>query len=236
MAVIIAREFRNDLEFCKPSDELGGRAAEGLHPEADTPADHPNGSPFTAYPYHSCYDKLHMRLTNIIAHDATGAPIDRQLADERVQRAIFDILEATPLCSMSTVTPDGRAHINTAYFCHSEELELYFLTHPRSTHCQNLRANSSVAISIFSSNQQWPGPDRGVQLFGTVIEAQDAEAAKAEELYTKRFSAYDEWKESLSGTIAAEYKFYRFVVLRLKVLDEANIGDGVIVSATIHRT
>jgi uncharacterized protein YhbP (UPF0306 family) len=177
-----------------------------------------------------------MRLTNILANDAAGAPIDRQVAEEQVQRDIFDILEASPLCSMSTVTPDGRAHINTAYFCYSEELELYFLSHPRSTHCQNLRANSSMAISIFSSNQQWPGPDRGVQLFGTVIEAQDAEAAKAEELYAKRFSAYDEWKESPSGNVGAEYQFYRFVVLRLKVLDEANIVDGVIVSATIHRT
>src|SRR5258705_9182040 len=106
---------------------------------------------------------------------------------------------------MSTVTPDDRAHINTAYFCYSGELEFYFLSHPRSTHCQNV-----------SSKQEWLGPDRGVQLFGTAIQAESTEASKAEELYAKRFSAYRNWKSTGLGELESEYRFYRFVALRLK--------------------
>jgi uncharacterized protein YhbP (UPF0306 family) len=183
----------------------------------------------------SCYDKSHMRFTNTIAHNAAGALLDKPVSEEQVRRAVLDILEANPLCSMSTVTPDDRAHINTAYFCYSGELEFYFLSHPRSTHCQNVAANSSMAMAIFSSKQEWLGPDRGVQLFGTAIQAESTEASKAEELYAKRFSAYRNWKSTGLGELESEYRFYRFVALRLKVLDDVSLGDAVFVSATVDR-
>ncbi len=176
-----------------------------------------------------------MRLTNIIVQDAGGSPIDRQLAEEEVRRATFDVLEGNVLCSLATVTPDGRAHISTAHFCYSHDLELYFLSHPHSIHCRNLATNSSAAMTIFSSSQRWLAPGAGLQLFGTGIAAEGAEANKAEELYGNRFSAYAEWKLTRTGNISLEYRFYRFVVLRLKLLDETNIGDGIFVSANVLR-
>jgi uncharacterized protein YhbP (UPF0306 family) len=176
-----------------------------------------------------------VRLTNIIAHDAAGTRVDRQLAEEEVRRATFDILQANVLCSVATVTPAGSAHISTAHFCYSDDLQLYFLSHPHSMHCQNLATNSSIAVTVFSSSQQWLAPGAGVQLFGTGIAAEGAEAKKAEELYGNRFSAYSNWKATRAGDISSEYRFYGLVVLRLKVLDEANIGDGVFVSAAVVR-
>jgi hypothetical protein len=53
--------------------------------------------------------------------------------------------------------------------------------------------------------------------------------------YGNRFSAYWNWKATRAGDISSEYRFYGLVVLRLKVLDEANIGDGVFVSAAVVR-
>jgi uncharacterized protein YhbP (UPF0306 family) len=176
-----------------------------------------------------------MRFTNVIAHNAAGALLGKPVSEEQVRRAVLDILEANPLCSLSTVTPDNRAYINTAYFCYSEELEFYFLSHPRSTHCQNVAANSSMAMAIFSSKQEWLGPDRGVQLFGTAIQAENTEASKAEELYAQRFSAYRNWRSAGLGKLESEYRFYRFVALRLKVLDEVSLGDAVFVSAAVDR-
>jgi uncharacterized protein YhbP (UPF0306 family) len=176
-----------------------------------------------------------MRFTNITAQNAAGALLDRPASEEHLRRAVFDILEANLLCSMSTVTPDGRAHIHTAYVCYSQELEFYFLSHPRSTHCRNVAANSSMAMAVFSSKQQWLGPDRGVQLFGTAIQAENTEASKAEELYAKRFSAYRNWRSAGLGELESEYRFYRFVALRLKVLDEVSLGDALFVSAAVDR-
>jgi uncharacterized protein YhbP (UPF0306 family) len=172
-----------------------------------------------------------MMLTNITAQNVTGSRLDKSVSGELVQRVVFEILQENTLCSMGTVTPDGLAHINTVYFCYSDELELYFLSHTRSTHCRNLATNSSMAVAIYSPSQRWLGPDRGIQLFGTGIQAEDKEAGKAEELYIKRFSAYKNWKDGRTEG----YRFYRFVVLRLKVLDEANLREALFVSAVVHR-
>ena len=172
-------------------------------------------------------------LTNITAQNVAGTRLDKPVSEEQVRRVVFDILQANVLCSMGTVTPDGRAHVNTAYFCYSDELELYFLSHARSTHCQNLSTNSSIAMAVYSPSQQWLGPDRGVQLFGTGVEAEGTEASKAEEVFTRRFSAYKNWKDA--NFYSSEYRFYRFVVLRLKVLDEVSLRDAIFVSALVHR-
>jgi hypothetical protein len=94
--------------------------------------------------------------------------------------------------------------------------------------------NPSMAAAIFSSLQQWAVADVGLQLFGTCTEAQGVEAEQADRLYGRRFSDYNAWRRTRSG-VSAEYRFYRFSVLSLKVVDEAKIGDGVFVSARILR-
>lgn len=48
-------------------------------------------------------------------------------SEARVRSSVFRILEENVLCSIATVTAATRAHINTAYFCYSDDLELYFL-------------------------------------------------------------------------------------------------------------
>ncbi len=151
-----------------------------------------------------------MRLTNITVSDASGAAIGTEIREPQLRAAVLDIVRENVLCSIATVTPDGRPHINTAYFCYSEQLELYFLSHPRSLHCQNLSANSAAAMTIFSSSQQWGKCDVGLQLVGTGLPAEGADGKKAEELYTNRFSEYACWKASPSG-VGSEYRFYRVI-------------------------
>ena len=179
-----------------------------------------------------------VRFANIVALDPGGAPVATgQISERRVQRSIFRILKENVLCSMATVTSGKRAHINTAYFCYSEELELYFLSHRDSLHCQNLLTNSSMAMTIFSSLQKWGQPDRGVQLFGTCREAGGIQARKAEKLYSVRFPLYAEWKAHLKrGDMGEEYRFFRFLVGKLKLLDEKEFGAGVFVTASVRRS
>lgn len=111
-------------------------------------------------------------LVNIQAVDVTGAPIPSEPpSGNQVRRSVNQILETNVLCSNATTTCDNRAPINTAYFCYSEELELYFLSHPGSLHCRNIRTNPSVAMTIFSSSQKWTDPSVRVQLFGSCIQA-----------------------------------------------------------------
>ena len=178
---------------------------------------------------------MSLRLTDILAVNAAGAPLVKPVSVEQVSRAVFDILEGNELCSIATVTPRGDAHINTAHFCYSEDLELYFLSHPLSTHCRNMEAHASVAVTVFASAQEWLTPGAGLQLFGVAAQALGESRATAENLYASRFHRYNGWKLSFSEDIGTEYRFYRIVVDHVKVLDEAHLGDGIFVSASVVR-
>src|SRR5215208_5768048 len=94
------------------------------------------------------------RLRSIGARDITGASVDvRRLSAARVERTLLRILKKNPLCAFATVTPDRRAHANTAYFAYSRAFEIYFLSHPESIHCRNVTSNSTMAIAVFESVQ-----------------------------------------------------------------------------------
>jgi len=167
--------------------------------------------------------------------------IRRPFSDPRVRASLRRILEDSPLCSMATVTPRRRAHINTAYVAYAPSLELYFLSDAKSQHCQNLATNPSLAMTIFDSRRTWGGSDRGVQLFGNAAEARGNAAAKAEATYAARFPVYGKWMRSRSAeerALAADLRalrFYRFRPTRLKILDEPEFGGGVFVTAEIPK-
>jgi uncharacterized protein YhbP (UPF0306 family) len=175
-----------------------------------------------------------MKLANIGAYNVVDKEVAKAFGEEQVRNIAFRI---NVLCAMATVTREGRAHVNTAYLCYSDELELFFLSHPSATHCRNILHNPSMAMAIFSSSHQWVGPVKGIQLFGTCSQVMGSHAAKAEELYGRRFSAYASWKASRKQEdFAREYQIYCFVVRRLKILDEATFGEAVFVSADVIRT
>jgi uncharacterized protein YhbP (UPF0306 family) len=171
-----------------------------------------------------------------VSVDGVPLPSEPPAAD-RVHRAVYGILDETPLCSWSTVTASGQAHVNIGYFAHSDDLHLYLLSHPGSLHCRNILANASMAVAVFPSAQNWTDSGRGIQLFGTCAPVGDTDASEADRVYSNRYPAYPEWKARLkAGDPALVYRFYRFVTDRVKILDEAEFGDAVFVVADIART
>lgn len=181
-----------------------------------------------------------MKDANLIIVAATD-PAGKRIANSRlssmdVRASLFRILKDNVLCSMATVMPDQQAHINTAYFSYSDDLELYFLSHPSAQHCRNLETNSSMAVTIFSSSQSWGGPDQGVQLFGTCDMACGANKTKATQSYEKRFTDYAGWQQGLRPNDPGKrYRLYQFLVVRVKVFDERTWGESLFVEATINR-
>jgi uncharacterized protein YhbP (UPF0306 family) len=177
-----------------------------------------------------------LRFTAIRTQDAAGRTVEASAPSEELLReSVLRVLEDNVLCSIATVTPEGRAHINTAYFSYSSGLSLYFLSHPDSLHCRNLSSNPTMAMTVFSSAQQWEGhDDRGVQLFGSCEQAMGSSADEAERSYGRRFPAYTGWKAALSDDdLAREYRLYRFAVTTVKILDEKNLGDAAFVRASV---
>jgi len=171
----------------------------------------------------------------------TIAVVKRRFPDKRIQRSVFRILRDSALCSMSTVAPGTRAHINTAYFCYSPDLNFYFLSDPDSLHCKNLERNPSMAMMVMNSSQTWGGSDRGIQLFGTCHRVGGPAAKEAERQYGSRFPAYATWlrRTDRAGRRSADllraFAFYRFVPTRIKILDEAEFGGAAFVIAGVTR-
>ena len=156
-------------------------------------------------------------------------PIERSLrpvATTRIATLAHRLLEASTLCAIATVGPGGRAHINTAYFAWSRDLEIVWLSDPSARHSQNLRRNPSVAIAVCDSTQTWGQSDRGIQLFGTARETAGRLTRVSERIYAARFPAYE-------GPEFGAFRLYRFRPRRIKVFDERALGSGVFVTASV---
>jgi Pyridoxamine 5'-phosphate oxidase len=81
-----------------------------------------------------------------------------------------ELLGASTLCAIATVSPGCRAYVNTAYFAWSDGFDLVWLSEPHAKHSSNVRARGTVAVAVYDSSQWWGKPDRGIQLFGTARE------------------------------------------------------------------
>lgn len=151
----------------------------------------------------------------------------RSVSSRRITALAGSLLDASTLCAIATVTPRGGAYVSTAYFAGTPEFDLLWLSDPEAEHSRNLRANPSAAIAVCDSTQSWGRSDRGIQLFGSARELRGSVARDAERTYAACFPAYE------PGELSA-YRFYRFRPRRMKIFDEAALGGGVFVTASVR--
>ena len=146
----------------------------------------------------------------------------RRFSSSLLERVASRLMNASPLCSLATVSPGGRAHINHMYFAPGEHFEVFWISDPDSIHSRNLARKSSAAITIYDSHQVWGKPDRGIQLFGT---AATAKGPAGERAYAKRFQEFDAEGNDLP--------FFRFRPRTVKLFDERSIAGGTLVTARV---
>jgi uncharacterized protein YhbP (UPF0306 family) len=153
----------------------------------------------------------------------------RPVAASRIAALARSLLDASSLCAIATVSSRAVAHVNTAYFAWSPELDLIWLSDPAATHSRNLNERPTPAIAVYDSNQVWGKADRGIQLFGSAHEVPEPSGDDAEAVYTARFRGFD--REALSA-----YRLYRLRPARVKLFDERALGPGVFVTAKVGRS
>ena len=152
----------------------------------------------------------------------------RRFSTRRIEEAARRLLDASTLCAIATVTPQGRAHVNTAYFAWDESCELVWLSAPEARHSRNHAENPSAAVSIFASTQTGGKPDPGLQLFGSARVVSGRAQRVAEEVYGSRFRDYS--RDDFAG-----HELYRLKSRRVKLFDERTLGAGVFVEAAVRR-
>lgn len=158
-------------------------------------------------------------------------------ASSAVLRSVLKTLRSNRLWAMATRHRRG-GHINTAYFCHTDDLVFYFISDNTSQHVLNFTRTSRVAVAIYDSQQRWDSYHRGLQLFGTCRDTTGARARKAAATYAKRFPSYARYIKSISTAERrrSPYRFYEFRPDTVKLIDEEMFGEEVFVSAEIRRT
>ena len=152
----------------------------------------------------------------------------RRIPATRLRNLARRLLNASTLCAISTVSADGRAHINTAYFAWNAAFDIFWLSAPEARHSGNIRRHAPTAIAVYDSGQKWGGSDRGIQLFGTTRELSGPTARDAERTYGTRFKGYA--RDRLSA-----YRFYRFRPRSLKLFHERELGGATFVTARVWR-
>ena len=136
-------------------------------------------------------------------------------------------MNASPLCSLATVTPAGRPHVNHMYFAWSGFYDVFWISDADSIHSRNLSKDNSAAVTIYDSHQTWGKRDRGIQLFGTAGVVTGRTAGEAARAYSTRFQDFD--------ADASELPYYRFRPRTVKLFDERGLDAGTLVTARVTR-
>lgn len=156
----------------------------------------------------------------------------------KVEASIRELLEAVALCSMATVSEDGSAHCNTAFFCKADLWRMFFVSHFRSRHVQNLEARPSMAWTVFDSTQQWGTALRGVQIAGRAKPAGLVDGTLGVTQYGARFPGFaaSVLQTPVQQVLSGEYKFYVFEPSEFKLFDEPTFGEETYIRAEVIRT
>jgi uncharacterized protein YhbP (UPF0306 family) len=147
----------------------------------------------------------------------------RKFSSLKIERSARALMNASTLCSLATVSPRGRAHINHMYFAWTARYEVIWYSDTESIHSRNLARSTTAAITVYDSHQTNGLPDRGIQLFGSAGIATGRAAGEAMRLYTQRFPRVDP-----SGYIA-----YRFRPRTVKLFDERSLAPATLVTARV---
>ena len=104
---------------------------------------------------------------------------------DALKQQVLDYLKSHNTMTLATCA--GAAPWAATVFFASDDLRLYFFSAPESRHCQNLAANSQVAVTIQQDYQDWRAI-KGIQLEGQV-ELVDSliEKAKAMAIYARKY-------------------------------------------------
>ena len=153
-----------------------------------------------------------------------------------IEQSLSEVLQKNSLCSMATVAKDQTSYINTAYFCFSNQYEIFFLSSKTSNHSRYLLSNDSLAMSVYDSHTPWDDYKAGVQLFGSCSQGNKTQLHIGSELYKKRFPDYKKCLHSLGEMVHVNHFFlYLFIPNRVKILHEERFGEEIYVEAKIKR-
>jgi uncharacterized protein YhbP (UPF0306 family) len=141
-------------------------------------------------------------------------------------KSVVDILDATRLLGLATISNDGGPSVCNAYFAYDSKCHLYILTPPSSWHVRNLIKDERVAALVADSQQTGDGGKQGLQISGIARRASGKELIRGLAIYRERFPAT--WEilasEATLESSGRASRIYVIVPKKIKIFDEKRFG------------
>ena len=137
-----------------------------------------------------------------------------QLGRAIVDEALYMVL--------ATADADGRPWASPVYFAHLGYRELVWVSKPGARHSRNLEQRPELSIAVFDSSVPI-GTGRGVYLAATAGEVDEAERARALEVFNERSLAPGGDELATDDVVRpARLRLYRAIASDQYVLDESD--------------
>jgi uncharacterized protein YhbP (UPF0306 family) len=105
---------------------------------------------------------------------------------EYVLNAIRKIIDDNYLLALSTFA-HGTLWTSTVFYSYDEDLNIYFVSDPRTRHCKMIENNPEVSLAIYDTNAIWGTNIQGVQLEGHVKKLSVVQTIAHGSSYLQRF-------------------------------------------------
>jgi len=142
--------------------------------------------------------------------------------DDALRTAVLEYLGAHNVMTLATVGPAGPWA--AAVFYVNDGLRLYFISSPKSRHCENVSADPRAAATIQEDYRDWP-EIKGIQLEGKVAPVDPAELSRARALYGGKFPVVGNIAAAPPAIVAA-FANVRWYVLTAEALHFIDNSTG----------
>lgn len=136
------------------------------------------------------------------------------------RRRVLTYLKDHNVATLATCGDDGPWA--AAVFYVNRGSTLYFLSSPKTRHCDHLKQNQRVAVTIQEDYRDWLDI-KGIQLEGVVTELSGAEETLARRLYGGKFPVVGLLAQAPAAIVKAlaKVRWFRIVPTRLYFVDNS---------------
>lgn len=137
------------------------------------------------------------------------------------------IITSNQYLTLSVTTKNGGSWIVPLAYCFDDNFSLYFMSLASSLHCQSIKKDSRVCISIFDSHADF-GKGSGLQILGNASLVDKKDNKKIFKLYFKRKWPYGNLLNILEFKhffTKYNYNFYKIELNEVWITDPTSEYD-----------
>ena len=145
----------------------------------------------------------------------TSAPAGPAIADAGLRGRMLAYLAAHNVLTLATTDPWAAAvlYVNDGFV-------LYFLSSPETRHCQGLRRDPRVAVTVHEDYADWRAI-KGIQLEGAVEPVDAGDLPRVRALYAAKFPIIGSAASPAIVAALARIRWYRITPQRVCFVDNA---------------